>query len=250
MAFLAHIGLAAFLLMSTVVGVRVLLVVRRTRQLADLTMGLGLLLNGAVGYALIALGLGLPSYPEWLAAPTLKAGIMTLSLGSGALWWFTWRVFRPDRIWSAMVFASAASLLAGSFVILTFGESFDRSSMEGVWYWVGFATRASAFAWFSIEAFLYYRSMRKRVRYGLAPRIRANAFLLWGTATACAYLMYGFTALGLILGRESLPAPFVLGQCLAGLVAAGAIYLPFFPPAWYRRLLRDPAEGVAGDAPA
>lgn len=248
MAFLAQIGVAAFLVMSSVIGFRVLLVARRTRRLPDLAMGLGLLLNGAVGYALVAVGLGLPSCPESLAGPTTQAGIMTLSLGSGALWWFTWRVFRPGRIWSILVFASAASLLAGSFVIVAFGEGFDRSSLHGVWYWVGFATRAAAFAWFSAEAFLYYRLMLRRARYGLTSRIDANAFLLWGTATACAFLMYAFTALGLSLGRASLPAPIVLGQCLAGLTAAGAIYLPLFPPAWYRRLLQEPLVGISSDA--
>ena len=211
-------------------------------------MGLCLLLNGAVGYALVALVLGVPSFPESLSGPTLTAGIMTLNLGSGALWWFTWRVFRPGTAWATLVFACAASLLFASLVGLASSAGLDRTSLHGVWYWVGFVTRAAAFAWSAIEALRYYRMMRRRAQHGLASRIDANVFLLWGTATTCAVLMYGFTGLGLILRGTSLPAPIVIGQCLAGLTAACAIWLAFLAPAWYKHLLQDRVEGMAGEA--
>ena len=50
------IGFAAFFVVALVVGVRVLLLARRTRELPELLMGVGVLGIGPVGFGLLVLG--------------------------------------------------------------------------------------------------------------------------------------------------------------------------------------------------
>jgi hypothetical protein len=54
MELLAGIGGGAFVLVSLVIGVRVLWLARRTRGLPEFAMGLGLILMGGLGYPVLA----------------------------------------------------------------------------------------------------------------------------------------------------------------------------------------------------
>ena len=73
MELLAAAGGGAFVLVSLVIGVRVVWLAHRTRGLAELSMGLGLLLMGGLGYPIPILAdfgafLTVARYARWVAA--------------------------------------------------------------------------------------------------------------------------------------------------------------------------------------
>lgn len=251
MIVLTMIGLAAFLLACTVVGVRLLLHWRRSRELPELAIGLAFLLGGALGYVPVVVTSVVVSLPTQLSTAVFAAGILALNVGAGALWVFTWQVFRPGDPWARLLFFAAITLLFGSFVgqAATGGLSAATHVHSG-WYWAGFLARAGAFGWGAVESFVHYIALRKRARLGLAAWPDANVFLLWGVATSAAFLIFAMTALGVAASESQLPAPIVFGQSFAGLTSAGAIWLTFFPPARYTQYLRRRAEPQDGSEDA
>jgi hypothetical protein len=78
MTLVQHLGMLAFLLTSLAVGVRLLLLWRRTRELPELTIGLAFVLAGFAGGVLIQLGKALDS--------DLLRGAAVATLHAGALW--------------------------------------------------------------------------------------------------------------------------------------------------------------------
>ncbi len=242
MTLLSIAGIGAFLLACTIVGIRLLLLWWRTRELPELAVALAFLFGGALGYVPIVVATSVPSLPEPVSTTTLAAGILALDLGAGALWLFTWRVFRPADSRARLLFLGAITLMFCAFVgqVAAGGLSVTAHQHSG-WYWAGFLARASAFAWGALESFLYFSVLRKRARLGLTGRSDANVFLLWGVATGAAFLIFTMTALGMLLNESQLPAPLLVAQSLVGLTAAGAIWLTFFPPAWYTQCLEHRA---------
>ena len=53
MELFALVGLSAYCLVSLVVGIRLLLLARRTRELPELLIGLAFLTGGAIGYTIL-----------------------------------------------------------------------------------------------------------------------------------------------------------------------------------------------------
>ena len=93
---LGLIGFGSFLAVSTVVGIRLLLLARRTRRLPELAIGLDFILAGSIGYGLLiaveSLHLFVPPYSGWASF----AGVTAISAGTACLALFTRRVFRPE----------------------------------------------------------------------------------------------------------------------------------------------------------
>jgi hypothetical protein len=87
-------------------------------------------------------------------------------------------------------------------------------------------SRSAALLWLFFESASYARSMRRRLRLGLADPIVANRFVLWAIWTGALALIPLF-----VLGLRAALA--VLGAGGATAVAAG--WLAFFPPASYQR---------------
>ena len=240
MIILSIVGLGAFLVACTIVGIRLLLLWRRTRELPELAIGLAFLLGGALGYVPVVIATAVPDLPDRIATATFATGILALDVGAGALWLFTWRVFHPADPWAKRLFIAAIVLLLGTFVgqVATGGFS-GTAYVHSLWYWAGFLTRASAFAWAAVESLRYHSALRKRARLGLAARSDVDVFLAWGVATTSAFLIFVLTALGIAMGDRELPVLVRVAQSFAGLVAAGSIWLTFFPPALYTQFVRS-----------
>ena len=95
MQLLALPGFLAFFFVSLWVGVRLLAQGRRTRELPELLLGMGVLCIGPVGFGLsmFAAAAG-ASAPE---APSVWAGLSALAVGSGAAAKsiFNWKIYHP-----------------------------------------------------------------------------------------------------------------------------------------------------------
>lgn len=179
---------------------------------------------------------------------------------------FTWQVFRSHEAWAKrLVGVFACALFA---VFLAAGASVEASSGSGIRMIVFNGLNVSAIVWAHLECLLYYRTMRRRQRLGLADPVLANRFLLWSFWTG-AIALQGLCMLLLRIGIWSSGAHevlqvggdpggpwLVLIDCARGMLAIVgptaviSVWLSFSPPAFYtRRLQRRPLGRGAVDSP-
>jgi hypothetical protein len=104
---------------------------------------------------------------------------------------------------------------------------------------------AAAYGWGTAEAAAYHRRLQRRLALGLADPMVVARFRLWAISGGCALaavISSGFFLFALGRPIASEPAAFVALQ-LALFIAAVALWLAFFPPAFYRRRLSSRAGG-------
>jgi hypothetical protein len=239
---LALPGFLAFFVVALVVGVRLLALAARTRQLPELLMGVGVLGIGPVGFGGIVLALGLAH--DAPAASRLVAGLASLAVGSGvaAKYLFNWRIYRPTS--PAAAVASLAGVVAIAAVLAAEGRAtgFDTTAWRGSgWHVARSALQVGCLLWGASEALAYWAKMRRRVRLGLADALVANRFLLWAIGAGAAGVG---SAIGVFAqlagGQPPLGQTWVtMSSSLHGLVSAVALWLAFVPPAAYRRWVRS-----------
>ena len=136
------IGFGAFGVTSLVVGVRLALLARRTRQLPEAAMAVAFLGAGAVGNTLgvlAALGVGGEAAHAPLQAVARLAGVT----GTLALFWFTWRVFRSSSRVAAMAFGAGVAVQLYTWLghAWVFGLGADLTSLA--WWWPLIVTRGA-----------------------------------------------------------------------------------------------------------
>ena len=102
---LVWVGFLAFFVVALVVGVRLLLLARRTRRLPELCIGIGVLGIGPVGFGffVVAQQLGVASpFHNLLAA----IGMLSVAAGVCCKFVFNWRVYHPtSAVLRVLVFA-------------------------------------------------------------------------------------------------------------------------------------------------
>ena len=243
---LVWVGFLAFFVVALVVGVRLLLLARRTRRLPELCIGIGVLGIGPVGFGLfvVAQQLGVASPFHRLLAGT---GMLAVAAGVCCKFVFNWRVYHPtSTALRALVFAVVLAH-AVTFVYQGLGPGFAAYNELNWSYTLRILLQIGALLWGSAEALHYWGLMRRRTRVGLADPVVTNRFLLWGIGAGAAGMgsLVG-TAAQITLGTASYEIPWVLASSSAhGLVAALAIWLAFLPPsAWTRRVQRRAAAAA------
>lgn len=238
-------GFLAFFVVSLVVGVRLVLLWRRTRQLPELLIGIGVLGIGPVGFGAMMLGAALMAggaSPSAIGVRGVFAlGAATVAGGILAKCVFNWQVYRPgSRAARAATWAIGTGL-----VILYVHAGVTRGFLPA--HPVDASTvgqsvlQVSALLWGSVEAIRYWRLMRKRTALGLADAVVTNRFLLWSLGAAAAAIGTAIgTGAAWWTGSASLQIPWVVtSSSLHGMTAAIAMWLAFVPPraytAWVRR---------------
>lgn len=221
-------GVLVMIAADAVVGVRLLWLAKRTRELPELAMGAACLLMGVIGYPLSIAARSGAAWGGLEPASILTAGFVAQNLACLAMAVATQRVFRREARWAAgFVGVAAAAFVASS----TLGAGRDGGAL----YWLGFATRGACFVWTALEAGRYARLLGRRVRLGLADPVVHDRIRLWALATAAIGLGFGVFMTGRLtsLGTQS---PVVLATTsLIGVVAGVAMWLAFVPPAAYLR---------------
>jgi len=229
------LGFGAFIAASFVLGVRLLRLWRRTGQIPEGAMGLSFLLGGGLGYS------------AWFAYAVLRAGgaepaeiraVAVAGLGLSCLGALTNAVgiraaFRPgDR--------RATALLAGLGLLMLFGwgDTLRNASAQDRWpFWLAMGAAGAAYLWTTGECLRLHVVLRRRARFGLAAPHLAERALLCTVAFGAVVVMVASSLVARgVLGANVVPPAWVsTGQSLCGLVCAAAIWLGFFPPAFYRR---------------
>jgi hypothetical protein len=204
--------------------------------------------------------LGLPE--AWIA-PLHAAGSGCIAVGTVAVLLFTHRTFRAGQHWAAAVAVAGTLALVGSFAARCVSEGFAISTDPGPIHWLLYWLRIGALGWMASEAIAYWVRTRRRLELGLIDPMVANRFALW-SVWAGATLS---TALSEVVARaiyhwvggdagssdsavRGLAAPIIVISLTitstTGLVAAGSLFLTFFPTAGYRGWVEHRARRADG----
>jgi hypothetical protein len=256
MGALVWLGFLAFFFASLTVGIRLILLWTRTRELPELLIGLGVLGIGPVGFGCQRVGqvilnnaraespeAGFPTAASWL----IIIGGATAVLGVACKLVFNGRVYHADSSWVQRgVIAGVVSVFALlAYRIATGDTPAAGTTLLGN---VQSFAQIGVLLWGSAEALVYWRRMKRRSLIGLADPAVTNRFLLWGIGAGAAGLgsLIG-TITALVVGQGSAEIPWVvMSSSLHGLVAAIALSLAFVPPAGYLRWVRRGAVSAQG----
>lgn len=242
---LLGIGVLIMIVADGVVGVRLLMLARRTRQLPELCFGISFLSLGVVGYPLSIAArkaaIAGASVPELL--PT---ALFFQDLASLAMFIATWQTFRPMERWPGQVIWAGVAVFGASL----FGDSMMAGTWVfrdgGVWYELGFWARASAYAWAAAEAGRYYGTMRRRLKFGLADPVVTDRFRLWTISSCAISAAFLIFYLGRLWAENvATSVPVLAATSVAGLVAGVTVWLAFLPPAGYVQRMRSRAKARA-----
>jgi hypothetical protein len=241
---IAGFCLVLFILTVTVVGVRMLLLARRSRGRHEFLMGAGMVLIGALGYpAGILSGFGRSVGDVIL--PIWAGSMLVTQLGIACIYAFTWQTFRPRAVWGKTLVGTGIALmlvsLAGSAIALTAAPPDALSPVVARgWILVGMLGYCGCFLWSAIEGFVHYHDARKRLAIGLADAIVVNRFLLWGIFGTMATAINIASLIGASIGVDPSQSPLVLVPMgFFGFLASAAMYLAFVPPAAYLQFIRS-----------
>ena len=227
---------------GTLIGARLLLVARQTRQPPELLIGIGIFTYSSVALPSLLI-MGLPGLPLRLMRAFQLSQQCANFVSLAAILLFTWRVFRPAAAW--------ARLLAGAGVALALFASWGSVSVAPservatamppevrtyvslmVLVWGG------AFLWTGLESLRFHAKMRRRLALGVASPLVCNRFLLWAIWGIGCFLLdimnLGYNLAGLDFSRH--PAP-LLTICVSCSVSSVVWYLAFFAPESYERMI-------------
>jgi len=234
----ASVSTLLFILVGAIVGIRLVLLSRKTGGLPEFVFGGGLAVIVGLGYPLILTGRGAvhdaPDQARWLMA----LAAIPMSIGWTAVWVFTWRVFRPDSSlarWTCFGAMGAMALFA-SLTIYRCMTVVDPASLDfGELAFTGTAFVAMAsYLWGCVESARYYGMMKKRLKLGLADPVVTNRILLWTLVMVFSLISTGIPTAASTLGVNSIEsAPVMLAAALAGLLCSASLWLAFIPPAAY-----------------
>lgn len=231
MGDMARLGLLVTCLIATYVGVRTLLIWRRTRMVPELMIGLNVLGLSIGGVVLTIMG------DATLTTQTFAPftfGLGCLVLHTSALFVGNWKIFRPDARWAALLSCGA---IVTTSLWAVWALEMPETSWERTIYYVNI--RLVGQAWSTYECVRYSRMLNRRAELGLADPMLAHRIWLWGMGAVaqvivllCEVGAWYKTGGALVSSPTGLHITSVLG--LSGITA---VYLAFFPPAAYVRFI-------------
>lgn len=241
MVWLAAIGGGSFVLVSLVLGPRLLALGRRRRQLPEFTMGLCLLLMGALGYPFATVGRVVTALPDDVRGLFIGLSALCNTVGFAALALFTWRVFRPasgpvEAMLAACITALAVLIPAEAVWPGLVESALSLEPYPGAPGYVRVLIGLGVLYWSSLEAGWFARRLQRRLAIGLADAVVADRVRLWAIAMACASVSYSLSFVLSFLGIDLPASP--LGSMaigVLGLVSAASVWLAFLPPTAYLR---------------
>ncbi len=249
MDMLVWVGFLAFFFASLTVGIRLVLLWTRTRELPELLIGIGVLGIGPVGFGCQRIGQVIlqnarAENPE-AAIPTATValvviGSVTAVIGVVCKLVFNGKVYHADsKVVTTGVMLGIAAVLGLLGYRLAIGDLVSDGA-PSMWVHVQSFAQIGVLLWGSVEALLYWRRMQRRSLIGLADPAVTNRFLLWGIGAGAAGVGSAIgVGAAMVLGQGNSEIPWVvMSSSLHGLVAAIALSLAFVPPAGYLRWVR------------
>jgi len=232
---------------GTVVGIRLLLLAKRTRRFPEFAVGSALFGYAAVAQTALmitrAIGSEISFGLHMALAILCVLGYYAMLLGLSA---FTYQVFGADSTWRRwLMFLVVATGLVGAYLVVAAEwHRFGQSGQMPVSGRVGMTPQyVLVLGWMSIESLRYWRLMRRRLALGLADAEVTARFAVWGASAGIgsvllvALLAVSLTRVGTF---QEDPLTLVL-VCSAGIVNTAGWWLTFMPPRRYSEWLRGAA---------
>ncbi|MCG8588732.1 MAG: hypothetical protein MJE66_05525 [Proteobacteria bacterium] len=224
-----------------VVGVRLLLLWRRTRQWPELALGC---FGVTVAAGVVGTALGQRLVEVAPSAGPAVSGLAQLLVvcGNMALLQATRVLFRPrsPAAWAGSLGLSGVLVMAWLGRMLIDGNP-GQVTQATVFNAALLAARFAAFGWWGVEACLYAIRARRRSQLGLGDAWVAHRFALWALMGLIACVGNGCV----LVSAFWLPAYASLGMSFAAMMAIAGnvvVYLSFYPPAFYRNwMMRAPS---------
>jgi len=242
------IGGLSFILASLVIGLRLLLLARRTRQLPEFAIGLALFLMGGLGYPILAIARLATGMPVPLRIGFFVISILCNMSGMVGVCVFNARVFHPRERWAEWLTVIFACSLVGAMVVQAVGPGLRTAALlnQGVGLRVFMTLQGVPLGWAAFESLRYSRMLARRCELGLADPIVADRMKLWGTGMLLAWVINVFGSILSFFGADIAVSPAgSLVTAPLGLMAAGCVWLAFLPPAAYTRRVKARAAANA-----
>lgn len=231
---------AVFIVMGFVVGLRMLLLARRTGELPELALGAALFLIVGVGYPLFLASATAPDLSLDTGRVLAALSTLCMNVGWAFVCIFTWRVFRANERWARVAAVACGAALAlltvGRFADLAAATSRPELGSSGLSLRATQAFALAVYVWTGVEALLCHARLRRQQALGLIEPVVVNRVLLWAWVAGFCFtsVLVGFVA-GLLGIRMEQATWVQLLSAITGLGCAGALYLAFFPPRSYLR---------------
>jgi hypothetical protein len=263
MLVLTGLVTALNLVLSLVVGLRLLSRARRGWPAPETSLAIYFLVSAFLGTPPQIVVYGGMSDPrlavtEHVARALLAFAVGAMAVGAVAAYVFTWKTFRPDRLFAKGIVAGGCACVTLGYAIEAVFEGFAPVMMAGPGHWLGWLGRTLATFGVAYESFRYWSMLRRRLRLGLADPVVTDRFLLWGIWAACSTLNFvadlaSRTCYWLIFGTiqpvpeylEATVGPTILVTMVLGVVSAVTLFLTFFPTPAYLRWVQARAASVA-----
>lgn len=250
MQLFSLIPLMTFGLVSTAVAIKLLLLARRTRQIPELSISLGVLLIGALGLP-IAIVSRSPAFRDTALGTTLFAtGLLMICVGHEMTYLFCWNVFRRNSKWArAAVASSSGMFLVGWFMLVQLinggGEPTAIQAATVPYAVLIITLQVMGTSWSGAESYRYWGMQKRRLKLGLANPLVVERFLWWSLSNL-ATASLGLTLIACtLLGRNILTDPLSLMiMNVTGTVLSITWGLSFFPPKVYVRWVETRALPV------
>lgn len=245
MIVFAALGSLTFILVGAVIGTRLLLLSRRTRQLPEFLIGLGLFLFAVVVQPAIVVSRPIGEhFGNNARLVVLAIAFVSITIVITTLYHFTYVVFRPhsklarSAVWVAgFVMAATSVSLLSSLSMSKPGDSYSLATRLSI---LSYSTNfLISMFWIAIESLRYRKLLLRRYALGLADPVMINRFGLWGLGCAVA----GLSAVGSMLcvaaglNIASHPIP-LLNTAFAGTLIGATWYLSLLAPEPYKRWVR------------
>jgi len=237
MSSFAAVSLFLSIVIVIVVGARLIHVASKTRGVPELLIGVGFVCDGVgrglgqVGQRFVWADAGLvTAWLDGIFFAVVVAGLLALYAG-------VWQVFKKDRVSGATTCFLGCCIAAVGFGMRIGSGDFLAMDLSNMGSRVFHFARVSVFMWAMLEAFTFWRRLRKRVALGLAEPLAAAQIFCWAIAAL------GCVGMALIIGwneldhqRSALDHPASMGLLLiCTLVASSFLWFAFIPPEAMRR---------------
>jgi hypothetical protein len=232
---LGAVGMLAFLVSSATIGVRLLLLHRRTSQVPELALAVGFLVGGVVGYAPETVFLSFDFFSPEVEATGLLVTQVAIRIAALSILLFTYSVFRSGVLWAKCWVTLLFGLLLLSWWMFPQTQTYAENARDQLWYDVFTVARSTCIGWGATESFIYYSKLRRRAALGLSDPVLTHRFLMWGVGLGAMTLLMASTLLASWVGVDPTVSGWVLLESTAGMTGAVTLWLTFFPTQAYRR---------------
>lgn len=222
----------------TTVGLRLVALARRHRELPELLLGISLLLGGTLGSVLEVAGMSKDApFDPHVRGALIAAGKACVIGGFACQVFFIRMVFRPREAWAAALVVATICVQVATWAGFAASGTFSSGVMPSPIFLTELASRMTGSAWLVAESIRYYRVMQRRLALGLAEPIVTDRFRLWAVAGLAGLAMLATSAPPVVAYERQ--AAWMLWMlplfAVSGIAASSAYLLAFFPPGWYRR---------------